>query len=90
MSPEVEAAIIAGGVGVLTVIVALYGTYKTSQDTKNGLNEQLAEQREALDRTLKEQREALDKTLAEQNEQAPADAVITALLHYGSGSPCRP
>jgi hypothetical protein len=26
MSPEVEASIIADGVGVLTVIVALYGT----------------------------------------------------------------
>lgn len=56
MSPEVEAAIIAGGVGVLTVIVALYGTRRTSQDTRVGLTKQLTEQREALDKTLAEQR----------------------------------
>jgi hypothetical protein len=30
MGPEVEAAIIAGGVGVLTVIAAFYGTRKTT------------------------------------------------------------
>ncbi len=78
MSPEVEAAIIAGGVGVLTVIVALFGTRKTSQDTKDGLNKQLTEQREALDRTLKEQREALDKTLAEQRTQTLNERFATA------------
>jgi Pentapeptide repeats (9 copies) len=56
MSPEVEAAIIAGAVGVLTVIVSLYGTRKTSKDTRDGLNKQLTEQREALRQTLAEDR----------------------------------
>jgi hypothetical protein len=56
MSPEVEAAIIAGAVGVLTVIVSLYGTRKTSKDTRDGLNKQLMEQREALRQTLAEDR----------------------------------
>ena len=68
MNPEVEAAIIAGGVGLLTVIVALYGTWKTSQDTKDGLNKQLTEQREALNTTLKAQDDGLNKQLTEQRE----------------------
>jgi hypothetical protein len=57
MSPEVEAAIIAGSVGVLTLIgtlaAQLYGIHKTSRDTENTRTEQ----REQLDRTLAEQRE---------------------------------
>jgi hypothetical protein len=87
MSPEVEAAIIAGGVGVLTVIVALFGTRKTSQDTRDGLNKQLTEQREALDRTLKEQRKALDKTLAEQRTQTLNERFATAAGQLGSDRP---
>jgi uncharacterized protein YjbI with pentapeptide repeats len=80
MSPEVEAAIIAGCVGVLTLIGTLaaqfYGIHRTTRDTRETLREQggqldrtLAEQREQLDRTLAEQREQLDRTLAEQREQ---------------------
>jgi hypothetical protein len=87
MSPEVEAAIIAGGVGVLTVIVALYGTRKTSQDTKDGLNKQLTEQREALNRRLKEQREALDKTLDEQRTRTFNERFATAAGQLGSDKP---
>jgi hypothetical protein len=87
MSPEIEAAIIAGGVGVLTVIVALYGTRKTSQDTRDGLNKQLTEQREALDRTLKEQRGALDKTLAEQRTQTLNERFATAADQLGADKP---
>ena len=87
MSPEVEAAIIAGAVGVLTVIVALYGTRKTSQDTKDGLNKQLTEQREALDRTLKEQGEALDKTLEEQRTRTLNERFATAADQLGSDKP---
>jgi uncharacterized protein YjbI with pentapeptide repeats len=83
MSPAVEAAIIAGGVGVLTVIVALYGTRKTSQDTKDGLNRQLTEQHQALDRQLKEQREALDKQLAEQRTRTLNERFATAASQLG-------
>jgi len=56
MSPEVTAAIIAAGVGVLTVIatvaVQISGRRATSRDTQKAL----AEQRKQLDRTLAEQR----------------------------------
>ena len=80
MSAQVEAAIIASSVGVLTLIgtlvVQFYGIRRTSRDTEKTLGEQgkqldrtLAEQREQLDRTLAEQREQLDRTLAEQREQ---------------------
>jgi hypothetical protein len=51
MSPAVEAALIAAGVGVLTLIGALYGTRKASKDTKDALNKQLTGQREQLNRT---------------------------------------
>jgi Pentapeptide repeats (9 copies) len=87
MGPEVEAAIIAGGVGVLTVIAAFYGTRKTSRDTKDGLNKQLTEQREALDRTLKEQRDQLDKTLAEQRMRTLNERFATAAGQLGSDKP---
>lgn len=87
MSPEVEAAIIAGGVGVLTVIAALYGTRKTSRDTKDGLNTQLTEQREALDRTLKEQRDQLDKSLTEQRTRTLNERFATAAGQLGSDKP---
>src|SRR5215469_7392894 len=69
MSPEVEAAIIAAGVGILTLIGAIYGTHKTSQDTKDALNEQLTEQGKQLDKTFAEQRDQLDKTLRAQSDQ---------------------
>src|SRR5690348_16821036 len=62
MDPGVEAALIAAGVGVLTVAVTLYGTRRTSRDTKESLTTQLAEQREQLDITLAHQR---DRTLNE-------------------------
>src|SRR5579859_5410995 len=56
MSPEVTAAIIAAGVGVLTVAatvaVQISGRRATSRDTQQALAAQL----EQLDRTLAEQR----------------------------------
>lgn len=73
MTPEVEAAIIAGGVGVLTLIGTLaarfYGIRRTSRDTKETLDRTLAEQRKRLDKTLAGQRDQLDRTLAEQRDQ---------------------
>jgi uncharacterized protein YjbI with pentapeptide repeats len=56
MSPQVTAAVIAAGVGVLTVIatvaVQISGRRATSRDTQKALEEQ----RKQLDRTLSEQR----------------------------------
>ena len=60
MSAQVEAAIIAGCFGVVTVLltvaVQLRGIRRTSRDTKQTLKEQLAGQREQLDKTLAAQR----------------------------------
>jgi predicted nuclease with TOPRIM domain len=78
MNPVVEAAIIAAAVGVLTLIGALYGTRKTSQDTKNALNEQLVEQREQLDKTLQAQSDRLKQTLAEQRTRTLNERFATA------------
>ncbi len=56
MSPEVTAAVIAAGVGVLTVAatiaVQIYSRRATSRDTQHAVDEQ----RKQLDRTLAEQR----------------------------------
>src|SRR5690348_6192908 len=80
MSPGVEAALIAGGVGVLTLIGTLaaqfYSIRRSSSDTEKTRKQQseqldttLADQREQLDTTLAAQREQLAATLAEQREQ---------------------
>jgi uncharacterized protein YjbI with pentapeptide repeats len=91
MSPPVVAAIIAGCFGVVTVIatlaVQLYGTRKTSGDTKQTLKEQLAEQRAQLDRTLAEQRVQLDRTLAEQRTRTLNERFATAAEQLGSDKP---
>jgi hypothetical protein len=60
MSPTVEAALIAGGIGIITLIgtlaVQFYGIRKTSGDNEKAR----AQQREELDRNLAQQR---DRTL---------------------------
>jgi uncharacterized protein YjbI with pentapeptide repeats len=98
MSAQVEAAIIASSVGVLTLIgtlvVQFYGIRRTSRDTEKTLGEQgkqldrtLAEQREQLDRTLAEQREQLDRTLAEQRTRTLNERFATAADQLGSDKP---
>jgi hypothetical protein len=66
MGPQVVAAIIAAGAGVVTlagtVAVQISGRRATSRDTQKALDEQ----REQLDTTLAAQREQLDRTLGEQ------------------------
>lgn len=56
MTPEVEAAVIAGIFGVVTVLATvaaqLYGSYRTSKDTRGTLETQLREQRDELGATL--------------------------------------
>src|SRR5690349_24480959 len=56
MSPEVTAAIIAGSVGVLTLIGTLAAQYFGRRATSRDTLEALEEQRKQLDRTLAEQR----------------------------------
>ena len=87
MSPEVTAAIIAAGVGVLTVtatvVTQYFGRRATSRDTK----ESFAQQREQLDRTLSEQRMQLDRTLAEQRTRTLNERFATAAGQLGSDKP---
>ena len=87
MSPQVTAAIIAAGVGVLTVIatvaVQISGRRATSRDTQKALEGQ----REQLDRTLKEQRKQLDRTLAEQRTRTLNERFATAAGQLGSDKP---
>ena len=76
MSPQVEAAIIASGVGVLTLIgtlvVQFYGIRRTSRDTE---------------KTLGEQGKQLDRTLAEQRTRTMNERFATAADQLGSDKP---
>jgi len=87
MTPEVEAAIIAAGVGILTFLGAVYGSRKTSQDTKDALNEQLAQQRKQLAETLQAQSDQLDRTLAEQRTRTLNERFATAASQLGEDKP---
>jgi hypothetical protein len=87
MSPEVTAAIIAAGVGLLTlaatVVTQISGRRATSRDTQQALKEQ----REQLNTTLAAQREQLDKTLAEQRTRTFNERFATAAGQLGSDKP---
>ncbi len=76
MSPQVTAAIIAAGVGVLTVIatvvVQISGRRATSRDTQ---------------KALEEQRQQLDRTLAEQRTRTLNERFATAAEQLGSDKP---
>jgi uncharacterized protein YjbI with pentapeptide repeats len=76
MSPAVEAALIAGGVGVLTLIGTLlaqfYGIRRTGGD---------------VEKTLKEQREQLYATLAQQLDRTLNERFATAADQLGSDRP---
>ena len=69
MSPQVEAALIAAGVGVLTVITTAFTQYLGRRATSKQLDTTLAAQREQLGETLTAQREQLDTTLEAQRKQ---------------------
>ena len=87
MSPEVIAAIIAAGVGVLTVIGTVAAQYFGRRATSRDTQKALAEQREQLDRTLAEQRKQLDRTLAEQRTRTLNERFATAAGQLGSDKP---
>jgi hypothetical protein len=87
MSPEVTAAVIAAGVGVLTVAatvaVQIYSRRATSRDTQHAFDEQ----RKQLDTTLAAQREQLDRTLAEQRTRTLNERFATAAGQLGDDKP---
>ena len=76
MSPQVTAAVIAAGVGVLTVIatvaVQISGRRATSRDTQ---------------KALEEQRKQLDRTLAEQRTRTLNERFATAAGQLGGDKP---
>jgi hypothetical protein len=87
MSPAVEAALIAGGVGVLTLagtlLAQFYGIRKTSSNTERTLKQQS----EHLDTTLAQQCEQLGKTLAQQRDRTLNERFATAADRLGSDKP---
>jgi hypothetical protein len=87
MSPEVTAAWIAAGVGVLTVAATAVTQYfsrrATSKDTKQQLEDQHGQQTQAF----AEQRAQLDKTLAEQRTRTLNERFATAAEQLGDNKP---
>ena len=87
MSPQVIAAIITAGVGVLTVAatvaVQVSGRRATSRDTQQSFKKQ----REQLDATLAAQREQLDRTLAEQRTRTLNERFAAAAGQLGDDKP---
>jgi hypothetical protein len=87
MSPEVTAAIIAAGVGVITVVATVVTQYlgrrATSRDTRQALEAQSAQ----LDKTLEAQHVQLDRTLAEQRTRTLNERFATAAAQLGSDKP---
>jgi hypothetical protein len=98
MDPQVVAAVIAGSVGVLTligtVIAQVIGFRSTRADTERQIKathrdtaDTLEQQREQLDRTLKAQGDQLDRTLAEQRTRALNERFATAASQLGDDKP---
>ena len=83
MSPEIQAALIAGIIGLVslagTVVVALRGFHATVQATSMALDEA---HRDAAD-TLAVYRDQLDRTLAEQHVRTLNERFVTAVEKLG-------
>src|SRR5262252_4245357 len=83
MAPQVEAAVIAAGVGVLTLVGTLAAQYLGRRATHRDTEKTLEEQRKHLDRTLAEQSKQLDRTLAEQRNRTLNERFATAAAQIG-------
>jgi uncharacterized protein YjbI with pentapeptide repeats/uncharacterized membrane-anchored protein YhcB (DUF1043 family) len=98
MSPQVQAAIIAGCFGIVTlvatVIAQIIGFRSTRANTEQQIKathkdtaDTLGQQREQLDKTLTEQSKQLDRTLAEQRARTLNERFATAAEQLGSDKP---
>src|SRR5215469_8245346 len=98
MNPQVEAALIAGVVSLIslggTVVVALRGFHASKQAAETAATEAhtdtadtLAAQRDQLDRTLKAQRDQLDRTLEEQHVRTLNERFGAAAGQLGTDKP---
>lgn len=87
MNPQIEAALIAGGVSLIslggTVVVALRGFHATMQATRLSADQSHRDTSE----TLAAQRELLDSTLAEQRFRTLNERFATAAEQLGSDKP---
>src|SRR5215472_10942715 len=86
MSPAVEAALIAGGVGVLTLAGTMFSQFYGIRRTSSNTEKILKQQTEHLDTTLAQQREQLDRTLAQQRDRTLNERSATAADRLGSVS----
>ena len=87
MSPQVEAAIIAGCVGILTLIGTVIAQIVGFRSTRANTERQINAQREQLDKTLMAQSEQLKQTLTEQRTRTLNERFATAAEQLGSDKP---
>jgi uncharacterized protein YjbI with pentapeptide repeats len=87
MSPEVTAAIIAGGVGIVTVIATVIVQIVGFRSTKANTEQQIKATHKDTADTLGHQREQLDRTLAEQRTRTLNERFATAAEQLGSDKP---
>jgi Pentapeptide repeats (9 copies) len=87
MSPQVEAAIIAGCVGILTLIGTVIAQIVGFRSTGANTERQINAQREQLEVTLKAQSEQLKQTLTEQRTRTLNERFATAAEQLGSDKP---
>jgi hypothetical protein len=84
MSPEVTAAIIAGGVGIVTVIATVIVQIVGFRSMKANTEQQIKATHKDTADTLGHQREQLDRTLAEQRTRTLNERFATAAEQLGN------
>ena len=87
MSPEITAAIIAGGVGIVTVVATVVVQIVGFRATKANTEQQIKATHKDTADTLGHQREQLDRTLAEQRTRTMNERFATAAEQLGSDKP---
>jgi septal ring factor EnvC (AmiA/AmiB activator) len=87
MSPEVTAAIIAGSVGIVTVIATVIVQIVGFRSTRANTERQIKATEKNTADTLGQQREQLDKTLAEQRARTLNERFATAADQLGGNKP---
>lgn len=87
MSAPVEAAIIAGCFGIVTVIVTVITQVRGFRSTRANTEQQIRANQKATADTLEHQRQQLDRTLAEQRTQTRNERFATAADQLGSDKP---
>jgi uncharacterized protein YjbI with pentapeptide repeats len=87
MSPEVIAAIIAGSVGIVTLIATVIVQVVGFRSTKANTEQQITAAEKNTADTLEAQRVQLDRTLAEQRTRTLNERFATAAEQLGSDKP---